>query len=379
MIQFPTAPETLWGRTVSGREMILGIIGLPNSSKTTIFNALTGSDRPVGQQVAGKLESYTAVVDVPDPRVDQLSTLFHPRKTTYAKVSYMDIAGLGKGVGRKGLSGPFRNQIASTDGFVHVVRAFEDATVPHPEGSVDPARDVAIMDTELLLADLVVVETKLERLASELRRAPNKEKLAIQKEIALFERLQATLETETPLRNLTLTFKERRKLRSYAFLTLKPILLLINTGDEERDPADILSYPHAASIVATIKGRVEMEIAQLESEERDEFLREYGIAEAGLDRVIRLSYDLVGLQSFFTVGEDEVRAWTVHRGARAVEAAGVIHTDLSRGFIRAEVASYQQVLAHQGWSAARTAGAIQIEGKEYQVQDGEVLHVRFNV
>ena len=168
-------------------------------------------------------------------------------------------------------------------------------------------------------------------------------------------------------------------MRSFAFLTLKPVLVLINTGDQDRDPAEILDYPHARSAVATIKGRVEMEIAQLDSQERDEFLHEYNISEAGLDRVIRLSYDLVGLQSFFTVGEDEVRAWTVHRGARAVEAAGVIHTDLSRGFIRAEAAHYRQVLDQHGWSAARAAGAVRLEGKDYRVQDGEILHFRFNV
>lgn len=359
--------------------MILGIVGLPSSSKTTIFNALTGGDRPVGQQISGKLETFTGVVDVPDPRVDQLRDLFRPRKTTHAKVSYMDIAGLGKGVGRKGLSGSFRNQIASTDGFVHVVRAFDDPNLPHPEGSVDPARDVAIIDTEFLLADLVVVENKLEKLAQELLRAANKDKADHRKEIALFERLQAALEAEIPLRDLELSLDERRTLRSFAFLTLKPVLVLINTGDQDRDPAEILDYPHARSAVATIKGRVEMEIAQLDSQERDEFLHEYNISEAGLDRVIRLSYDLVGLQSFFTVGEDEVRAWTVHRGARAVEAAGVIHTDLSRGFIRAEAAHYRQVLDQHGWSAARAAGAVRLEGKDYRVQDGEILHFRFNV
>lgn len=359
--------------------MKLGIIGLPNSSKTTIFNALTGDDRPTGQQVVGKLETHSAMVDVPDPRVDQLSALFNPRKTTRAKVSYMDIAGLGKGVGQGGLSGPFRNQISNVDGFVHVVRAFDDPTVPHPEGSISPARDVATMDTEFLLADLVIVEKRLERLTADLKRASKKDQPLIEKEIALFERLQQELENEIPLRNLALSTEEEKELRSFAFLTLKPVLVLLNTGDQDLEPADLLDYAHAGCAVATIKGRLEMEIAQLSGEERIEFLKEYQITEAGMNRIIRLSYDLIGLQSFFTVGEDEVRAWTIKRGATAVEAANAIHTDIAHGFIRAEVISFTDVMLHQGWAAARAAGAFRLEGKEYLVQDGDIVHFRFNV
>ena len=359
--------------------MKLGIIGLPNSSKTTVFNALTGGDRPVGQQVTGNLQTFTATVDVPDLRVNALSALFQPRKTTFAKVSYVDIAGLGKGVGKTGLSGPFRNQISNVDGFVHVVRAFRDPLIPHPEGSVDPARDVEMMDTELLLADLVVIEKRLERLAGDLNRASNKEKPAVEKEIALMERLQAALEDENPLRDLPLEEPELQQLRSYAFLTLKPMLILLNTGDQDRDPADILSYPHEKSVVATIKGQVEMEIAQIEDDERAEFLDEYGIGEPSSNRLIRISYDLIGLQSFFTVGEDEVRAWTIRRGATAVEAAATIHTDLAHGFIRAEVVNYEDVLSLGGYAQARANGKVRLEGKEYTVQDGDVMHVRFNI
>ena len=293
-------------------------------------------------------------------------------------MSYIDIAGLGKGVGRGGLSGPFRNQISAADGYVHVVRAFEDPAIPHPEGSIDPARDVDMMDAEFILADLVAVESKLERLDHDLQRASNKDKPAVQKEVELFHRLQETLEAVQPLRNLVLTDEEQHTLRSYAFLSLKPMLVLLNTGDEDRDPAEFLTYAHAHSAVATIKGRVEMEIAQLGGADQADFLHEFGIREAGLNRIIRLSYDLIGLQSFFTVGEDEVRAWTVRRGATAIEAAGTIHTDLARGFIRAEVVNYQHVLQHNGFAEARAAGAVRLEGKDYPVQDGDILHVRFN-
>ncbi|MBN1318413.1 MAG: redox-regulated ATPase YchF [Anaerolineales bacterium] len=359
--------------------MKLAIIGLPNSTKTTVFNALTGSNRPVGVQVTGKLESFLAVVDVPDPRLSQLSALFKPQKTTHARVSYVDIAGLGKGVGQKGLGGPFRNQISAVDGFVHVVRAFEDDELPHPEGSIDPVRDINIIDSEFVLCDLLTVENRLQRLDKELLKASNKERPTVEKEIALFRRLQHALEEEILLRDLAYTPEELDAMSSYAFLTLKPVLVLINTGELDLDPNDVLSYPHASSATATIKGKLEMEIAQLGEEERSEFLQEYAISEPGLNRIIRITYELIGLQSFFTVGEDEVRAWTVRRGATAVEAAGVIHSDLAKGFIRAEVCNYRQVLDHGGYNQARSAGQVRLEGKDYVVQDGDILHVRFNV
>ncbi len=359
--------------------MKLGIIGLPNSTKTTVFNALTGSNRPVGKQVTGKLEAFTAMVDVPDPRVDQLVALFKPRKTTYAKVSYVDIAGLGKGVGRAGLSGPFRNQISAVDGFVQVTRDFADPTVPHPEGSIDPVRDVAIMDAEFLLADLVTVENRLERLEKDIQRASNRDRPAVELELGLWPRLQQALEAEIPLRDLELTPAELRVTSGYSFLTLKPMLILINTGDQDQNPEQILTYRHANSAVATIKGKLEMEIAQLGGPERQDFLEGFQISEPGLNRVIRISYSLIGLQSFFTVGEDEVRAWTLRQGATAVEAAGTIHSDLAHGFIRAEVVNYLDLLQSGGLAGARAAGLVRLEGKEYLVRDGDIVHVRFNV
>ena len=356
--------------------MRLGIIGLPQAGKTTIFNALTRGNQPTTMS-GGRFDVHTAVVDVPDRRVDLLSEMFKPEKTIYAKVTYADIAGLEGGANRAGISGALLNQLAQMDGFVQVVRCFEDPNVPHPMGSVDPRRDIAAMEGELLINDLIAVERKLERLADERRKGGGRDKATIDREIALFEKMNALLNEEKPLRDLDLTPEEEKTLAGYGLLTRKPLLILLNLG--EGQPAPDIEYPHQHSAVAALQGKLEMEIAQLPPDEAQIFMEEYGIEELGLQRVIRLSYDLLGLQSFFTVGEDEVRAWTVQRGAPAVEAAGVIHTDLQKGFIRAEVISYQDLVELGGMAEARSKGKLRLEGKDYLVQDGDILHVRFNI
>jgi GTP-binding protein YchF len=355
--------------------MRLGIIGLPQSGKTTVFNALTRGDQPVAMS-GGRFEVRTAVVDVPDERIERLVELFHPKKTTYAKVTYADITGLEGGSGKDGFSGPLLNQLSQMDGFLEVVRVFEDASVPHPAGSVDPCRDIAAIDTELLLQDLIAVERKLERLASERTRG-GREKAQVERELALFEKLNATLSEEKPLRDVELSAEEEKLLSGYGFLTRKPILLLLNLSEGQIAPE--VSCPYKRCSVARLQGRLEMEIVQLPPEDARLFMSEYGIEEPGLNKVIRLSYDLLGLQSFFTVGEDEVRAWTVRCGASAFESAGVIHTDLQKGFIRAEVIPYQELIALGGLTEARAKGKLRLEGKEYIVQDGEIMHVRFNL
>ena len=361
--------------------MKLGIIGLPGAGKTTIFNALTRGDAPTGRSVGGRFDVLTAVVDVPDPRVDSLSCLFSPQKTTYAQVVYNDVAGLQKGMGENGgLAGPVLNHLAGLDGFVHVVRAFESEFYPHPEGSVDPRRDLETLDTELLLNDLLVVEGKLERLEEGLRKGAIKNKGAALVEQALFERLHATLSAERPLRDVNeaeLNTEERKSLRGYGLLTLKPVLVVFNIGDDQEEVS--VSYSHSGSRVVSLRGQLEAELALLDEEEVAVFMEEYGVAELGLDRVIRLSYDLLGLQSFFTVGEDEVRAWTVRRQSTAVDAAGTIHSDLAKGFIRAEVVGYDDLLTVGSLPAARSAGKLRLEGKQYPVQDGEIMHVKFNL
>jgi hypothetical protein len=356
--------------------MRLGIIGLPQSGKTTLFNALTRGNTPTTMS-GGRVEVHTGVVDVVDPRVDRLSAMFRPEKTIYAKVTYADIAGLEGGASKSGISGALLNQLAQMDGFVHVVRCFMEASVPHPAGSVNPPRDVSTMDSELLLNDMIAVERKLERLAEERKKGAGREKAVIERETALFERFQAALSNETPLREVSISAEEDKLLAGFGFLTRKPLLLLLNLAEGQAAPD--LDYSRPGVGVVDLQGKLEMDIAQLPKEDAELFMQEFGIQQLGLNRVIALSYDLLGLQSFFTVGPDEVRAWTIRRGASAHESAGEIHSDLQKGFIRAEVVSYNDLVTLGGLAEARNKGKLRLEGKEYIVQDGEICHIRFNV
>jgi GTP-binding protein YchF len=320
------------------------------------------------------------VVDVPDERVDALSALFKPRKTTYAKVTYTDIAGLDTGMAQKGLSGQLRHRISQMDAFIHVLRAFEDPSVSHPLGSIHAQRDLEVLEQEMILLDLLAVQGRQERIVESIKRAKKgEERQALEAEQALFERMQATLEAETPLRDMDFSEEEANSLRGFGFLTLKPVLVLVNSGEERVPPERFVTYHHRDTVVMSLQGKLEMEIAQLDLDEATVFMEEFDIAEPALSRMIRASYDLVGLQSFFTVGEDEVRAWTVRKGAAAVEAAGAIHSDLARGFIRAEVVAYADLMAAGGMAEAKKAAALRLEGKEYLVKDGDILHVRFSV
>lgn len=360
--------------------MRLGIIGLPNSGKTTIFNALTGSSYPAEPFSSGQLEVHTAVVNVPDMRVRHLSEVYHPRKITYASVTYTDIGGLDKGVGEGGLSGPMRNELQQVDGFLHVIRAFENDEVLHPQESIDPVRDLETMDSEFLLLDLIAVENRLARLEEE-RKKGKVDRVQNAKETALMERLHAQLENEGPLRDLELADDEIKLIRGYGFLTLKPVLVIFNTGENDPDPAANLAYNHQRSTVVTLKGRLEADIAQLDDPgDVAMFLAEYGLEQPSRERVLRLSYDLLGIQAFFTYGEDEVRAWPIPRNASAVTAAGTIHTDLARGFIRAEVVGYDDfITAGSDMNAVKAAGKMRLEGKDYRVRDGDLMVIRFNV
>jgi len=351
--------------------MKLGIIGLPQSGKTTIFNALTRGNTPTSAS-AGRLEVHTAVVDVPDARVDRLSEMFKPRKTIHAKVTYTDIAGL-EGTSKTGISGALLNQLTQMDGFLLVVRAFASDSVPHPTGSVDPKRDLEGMTSELLLNDLIAVERKLERLTEE-RKKGGTDKTVNERQTALFTRLHEALDANVPLRKLDLDSEEARELSSFGLLTRKPLLTVFNLGEGQKPPQVEPDHPTTA-----LMGQLEMEIAQLGPDDAAIFMKEYGIEELGLSRMIGLSYDLLQLQSFFTVGEDEVRAWTVRRGSTAVEAAGEIHTDLQHGFVRAEVVAYEDLIALGGMTEAKAKGKLRLEGKDYPVKDGDIVHVRFNV
>jgi len=349
--------------------MKLGIIGFPQSGKTTLFNALTRGNAPTTAS-AGRIEVHTAVVDVPDPRVDKLSAMFKPRKTIYAKVTYADIAGLDSGVARSGISGQLLNQLSQMDGLIHVVRCFEDGNVPHPSGSVDPARDTAAMDAELLLNDLIAVERKLERLVEE-RKKGGTDKVLNERQTALFTRLHEILSAEKPLRGVEISADEEKFLSGFGLLTRKPLLVLLNLGEGQAEPIVQTASPQVA-----LQGKLEMEIAQLPLDDATVFMSEYGITELSLNRMISISYDLLNQQSFFTVGEDEVRAWTTKRKATAVEAAGEIHTDLAHGFVRAEVIACQDLIELGGMTEAKSKGKLRLEGKEYVVRDGDIVHIR---
>ncbi|MCS7010084.1 MAG: YchF family ATPase, partial [Anaerolineales bacterium] len=310
---------------------------------------------------------------VPDPRVDTLSAMFKPRKTIYAKITYADIAGLESGAAKAGIAGPLLNQLTQMDGLIHVVRCFPDENVPHPFGSVDPQRDINAMNAELLLNDLIAVERKLERLAEE-RRKGGGDKALNERQTALFTRLHETLVTEKPLRALQIAPDEEKFLSGFGLLTRKPLLVLLNLGEGQAAPQVQSEAP-----TVSIQGKLEMELAQLSPEDAALFMHEYGIRELSLNRMIKLSYDLLNRQSFFTVGEDEVRAWTVRRGATALEAAGTIHTDLQKGFVRAEVIAYQDLIESGSMAEAKAKGKLRLEGKEYIVKDGDILHIRFSL
>jgi GTP-binding protein YchF len=349
--------------------MKLGIIGLPQSGKTTIFNALTRSNTPTSAS-AGRIEVHTAVVDVPDPRVTKLSGMFNPKKTIFAKVTYADIAGLESGSAKSGISGQLLNQLNQMEGLILIVRGFMDDNVMHPNGTVDPLRDVDGMLTELLLNDLIAVERKLEKLTEE-RKKGGTDKTINARQTELFEKLHTTLSDNKPLRTMEFTHEEQKELASYGLLTRKPILTVFNMGEGQNAPEAKLDHPSVA-----LMGKLEMEIAQLSAEDASVFMEEYGIKELSLNRMINLSYDLLQVQTFFTVGEDEVRAWTTKRGASAQESAGEIHTDLQRGFVRAEVVAYEDLVSLGSMNEAKAKGKLRLEGKEYPVKDGDIMHIR---
>jgi GTP-binding protein YchF len=357
--------------------MKIGLVGLPKSGKTTLFNLLTGSSVATSRYDGGRAELHTGIARVPDPRVDRLTALFKPKKTTYATFEVVDLAGIEKGE-RGGLEAKeFRN----ADALLHVVRAFADDA----RGAPDPRRDIVDLELELVLADLEVVDRRLERLEASLKK---QRKEAEVREHALLGRLKATLEAETPLRAVELTVEESRLTRGFTFLSQKPILHLVNVEEgaiadgghvvERYGLGEIAGRPH--SRVGWVSAVIEAEIARLEGAEQQAFLADLGLAEPAINRVLRDCFALLGLVSFFTVGEDEVRAWPIPAGTRAQDAAGAVHSDIARGFIRAEVNGYDELIAVDGSLAdLRSRGQLRLEGKDYVVLDGEICHFRFNV
>ena len=356
--------------------MQLGILGFPKAGKTSLFNLLTGAEQATDKfSTSDKVN--LGLAKVPDPRLVELRELYNPKKFTLATLEYFDIPGIKKGEGAESLN---LAQLKNADGLVHVVRAFEDPEILHSEGSLDPSRDIASIDLELILADHALVERRLERLEQNKKRGLKPEEQ--REETLLQDVILPALENETPLRNLELAAEDELRLRGFQLLSAKSMQVVLNVDEDRLGDADTmvaaLELPEGVP-AAVFSAPIEAEISKLAPEEQQEFLADYGLSEPSLDRALRTSYDLLGLISFFTVGEDEVRAWTVRRGTVARKAAGAIHTDIERGFIRAEVVPSGELLRLGSMAACRDEGVLKLEGKEYPVQDGEVIHFRFNV
>jgi ribosome-binding ATPase len=356
--------------------MQIGILGLPKAGKTTLFNILTASHAATDKFAASD-RTHMGVAKVPDARLVRLRDLFNPRRFVPATVEYVDIPGMKKGEGKESLD---LAKLKGVDALMQVVRAFEDAEIPHPDGAVNPARDAATLDLELVFADHSLVEKRLDKLAQAKKRGLSPEEQREQE--LLTQIVMPALEAERPLREVSLDADAARRLRGFQLLSAKPMLLVINVAETGVAKASAASLgialrPSTAAVV--VSAPIEEEISRLAPEDQASFLADLGLTEPSIDRVIQASYGLLGLISFFTVGEDEVRAWTVRRGCRAQDAAGTIHSDIARGFIRAEVARWDDLLRLKSMAACREAGLLRLEGKDYVVQDGDVAHFRFNV
>lgn len=361
-----------------------GIVGLPNVGKSTLFNAITNSQVLAENYPFATIQPNVGVVEVPDKRMDDFVNMFHPRKTIYTTFEFTDIAGLVKGASKgEGLGNQFLANIRQTDAIVHVVRCFDDDNIEHVEGSVDPVRDIDEINMELCLADLDTVQNRIGKVA---KKAQTKDKEAM-KEMNSLTRFKEALEQGRPVRLLDLDEDDRLNLKNYGLLTGKPVIYVANMSDEEiGDPASNKYYQavkafadkEGSSCIA-ICAKMEEELSGLDKDEKKAFLDDLGIEQSGLDQIIQAAYHLLGLRTFFTVGEPECRAWTFHEGMKAPQCAGIIHSDFERGFIKAEVYSYEDLMEYGSEQALKEHGKLRVEGKDYLMQDGDVVFFRFNV
>lgn len=359
--------------------MQIGIVGLPFSGKSTLFQAITRTH--LDTAALARTEAHHGVVKVPDARLDKLTQLFSPKRTIHATIEFVDVVGLKKGEsGSTQFTTNFLGNVKNNDALIQVVRVFANDAVPHPDGSVDMMRDIATFETEFILADLAMLETRLDRLKKQLLKTQEE---ALKRELPLLEKCHHILEQEKPLRNEAFSKEELHLLKTYQFLTLKPMLIALNLDETQQPIAGEVTAKVAAqrtghqTKVLSFFGKIDMEMSELSVEEAQAFMAEYGIKESALDTLIREAYLLLGLQSFFTVGEDECRAWTIRRGMNAQESAGVIHSDFFSKFIRAEVVHYDDFVKHDGsFAKAKETGHWRLEGKEYPVKDGDIISVR---
>jgi len=363
----------------------IGIIGLAQSGKTTVFNALTGGTAGTGY-TAETQAAHVGVARVPEPRLQTLAGMLQPKKVVPAEVRYTDIGASVKSlVAAKGIGGELLNRLESADALLNVVRAFPDESVPHPEGSLDVERDITAMNLELVFSDLAIIERRLERIEESLKaaRAPERQTVLHEQETLL--KWKAELEKDIPIRSLDLSAAETKLMAGYQFLTAKPLLIVVNISEAQLSQADALekelSAGHARekTRVITLCGKLEMELGQLDESAAAEFRAEFGLEESGLNRVIKSSYELLGLVSFFSTASGEIRAWSIPGGTSAVKAAGKIHSDMERGFIRAEVIHYDDLVNCGSLAEGRKQGLLRLEGKDYIVQDGDVITFLFNV
>jgi GTP-binding protein YchF len=362
--------------------MKIGIVGLPFVGKTTIFNALTSASAKTGEFSLGAKEANRGVVKVPDERLYKLAPLYNPKKVTPVEVEYIDVAGLVKETKEKGSEGEFYHSLREVDELAHVVRLFKDENVVHVSGSIDPKGDIKSLDLDLILIDLDIIEKRLKRLEKMVASSKSEED---KRELGLLHRFKDALDRGIPLREVELSFEEAKLVRGYSFLSQKPLLLILNSDEEQIKIKDKLESelseflkPKKAQ-VCSVCGKLEMELSQLEPEEKKAFMDDLGIEELAVNRVIDSSYKLLDLISFFTANENEVKTWAIPSGTKAIKAAGVVHSDMERGFIKAEVIGFDKLWELGSIHKAKEKGVLRLEGKDYVVQDGDVIFFRFNV